>query len=584
MPTPVSKSRPPDEMSRLRRIRRYAVPRWMIEQATERRLAGDWQGACAAARVNVDFDLADVAAQHGQDIAAELEDDLHHLAPDLLRWHLPRVERGRTTITPTQTIVLRKPGENGLPQLYLTTPPWSVHGPQRLTLHFGSVQASDMWLETDWRYCAFWRDVVQDWTTSRHLWDVRHTSELRERSGGDAERTPFFNPDGTARPPHTPDDRPLTTPERTERITELHERGEVEAAFAAAGIELDTAPLELASWASVPKLDPLDVFGRMPLALTRLEPEMRRLAEARAGTANVKRFWIPHTQHSTILLEPGESSGLRVQLIDYEGDEPDDSTMLLPEAHWRRLPDLDLMRGGDTPAEHLHPLVRDALFPDHPSAGGPGGPPGPELPSPVRVRCGREWHEVASRDGVLDIPHSQDEVQREQALRAFGGANAGCFAVQEAWTSGRGRLPRALNDQRRELFSRALHGDTPGVLQLLDAGVDPHARNGRQRTLLHMLHLLDHEELLPRLLAAGLDINARDEEERTPLFVAVGDGGSAKLVQDLMTAGARIDVLCEIHDEELSLLRLLEIQMREDELEFLNERILTEHPELAEEE
>jgi hypothetical protein len=29
-----------------RRVRRYAVPRWMIEQATERRLAGDWRGAC----------------------------------------------------------------------------------------------------------------------------------------------------------------------------------------------------------------------------------------------------------------------------------------------------------------------------------------------------------------------------------------------------------------------------------------------------------------------------------------------------------------------------------------------------------
>ncbi|MEU6753470.1 hypothetical protein ABZ914_45215, partial [Spirillospora sp. NPDC046719] len=54
----------PDEASRLRRIRRYAVPRWMIERAAERRLAGDWRGACAAANVDVDFDLADVAREH----------------------------------------------------------------------------------------------------------------------------------------------------------------------------------------------------------------------------------------------------------------------------------------------------------------------------------------------------------------------------------------------------------------------------------------------------------------------------------------------------------------------------------------
>ncbi|WP_329521997.1 ankyrin repeat domain-containing protein [Spirillospora sp. NBC_01491] len=581
----MSKSRPPHEMSRLQRIRRYAVPRWMIEQATERRLAGDWQGACATARVKVNFDLADITALHGKEVTAELEDDLRHLAPDLLRWHLPRVGAGRTTITPTQTFVLRKPGEDGFPQLYVTTPPWSVHGPQRLTLHFGTATPAGRYsYETDWRYCAFWRGLMHDWTTSRYLWDVRHASELRDRSGGDHERAPFFDPDGTPRASRTPrplDDRPWTAPERTERIIELHERGEVEAAFSAAGIELDTTPLKL-KWARVDELDPLDALVRMPLALTRLEPEMRRQAEAEAGTVDdIKRFQIPHNQYSAILLEPGGPSGPRVRLI---GITPSFGIAVLPEACWRRLPDLDLMRGGDTPAEHLHPLVRDALFPDHPSAGGPGGPPGPELPSPVRVRCHGEWHEVTSRDGILDIPHTQDEKQREQALRAFGGDHAGCFAVQEAWRTGKGRLPRALNDQRRELFTRALHGDTPGVLQLLDAGVEPHARNRRQRTLLHMLHLLDHKELLPRLLAAGLDINARDEEQRTPLFVAVGDGGSATLIQDLLTAGARIDVLCEIHKEELSLLRLLKIHYREEELAFLHNRILTEHPELAEEE
>ncbi|WP_345150773.1 hypothetical protein [Nonomuraea rubra] len=64
-PRTPSRSYPPHEASRLRRIRQYAVPPWMVEQATERRLAGDWRGACAAANVEVTFDLAGIAGTHG---------------------------------------------------------------------------------------------------------------------------------------------------------------------------------------------------------------------------------------------------------------------------------------------------------------------------------------------------------------------------------------------------------------------------------------------------------------------------------------------------------------------------------------
>ncbi|HEY7277991.1 MAG TPA: hypothetical protein VH594_18625, partial [Trebonia sp.] len=66
------RSFPPDEASSWRRIRKYAVPRSMIEQATERRLAGDWPGACAAAHVDVDFDLPGVLRQHGRNTAARV--------------------------------------------------------------------------------------------------------------------------------------------------------------------------------------------------------------------------------------------------------------------------------------------------------------------------------------------------------------------------------------------------------------------------------------------------------------------------------------------------------------------------------
>ncbi len=114
-----------------------------------------------------------------------------------------------------------------------------------------------------------------------------------------------------------------------------------------------------------------------------------------------------------------------------------------------------------------------------------------------------------------------------------------------AWTTGRGRLPRELRLQRQRLFLHVQHGDTPAVRQLLDAGIDPHVRDGNRRGLLHLLSLVDHELLLPRLLAAGLDVHARDVDGRTPLHHAVAIGPSA-LVRALLAAGARADV-ADVH-------------------------------------
>ncbi|MFE3288783.1 ankyrin repeat domain-containing protein, partial [Streptomyces sp. NPDC059233] len=170
-----------------------------------------------------------------------------------------------------------------------------------------------------------------------------------------------------------------------------------------------------------------------------------------------------------------------------------------------------------------------------------------------------------------------EEQQRERAMRAFGGAVSGCFAVQQTWATGEGRLPRALQAQRRELFLRVQHGDTPGVTALLDAGVDPRIRDARGRGLLHSLHLLDHEVLLPRLLKAGLDLEARDTNRRTPLLSAVHWGGSADLVRALVAAGSRIDVTEEM---DLSLSQEIRRYKRKD-LAFLGERVDAEFPDIG---
>jgi hypothetical protein len=286
----------------------------------------------------------------------------------------------------------------------------------------------------------------------------------------------------------------------------------------------------------------------------------------------------PHRRFGKGLIHIGPAyDGLRLRL-----GTRDDARGLpsLPEACYRRLPDLDLLRFGDITPEQLHPLVSASLFPAR-TRQPTDGPPSPALLPlpPARVRCRGEWHEVRLRDGRLRIPHTDEEERRERAMRAFGGPVTGCFATAQAWAASTAWLPKALRAQRREFFSRVQHGDTAEVLRLLDAGIDPHVRGGGERTLLHLLHLLDHQVMLPRLLDAGLELEARDCEQRTPLHVAVGEGGSVALVRALLAAGARTDVA---DDRNRSLPFLIDYHKRKELLPLKNAIISSQYSDSAE--
>ncbi|MEY9992884.1 hypothetical protein ABIE67_004916 [Streptomyces sp. V4I8] len=125
----------PSGLSFWPRVREFAVPASMIETATARRLAGDWAGACSAAGVEVDLNLRSLARDHGRELAARVRDDLRHLAPDLLRWHMPRVAPDGL-LRPGLTLALAKYGregrEGGRP-VYLvvrTAPAWAAANPR----------------------------------------------------------------------------------------------------------------------------------------------------------------------------------------------------------------------------------------------------------------------------------------------------------------------------------------------------------------------------------------------------------------------------------------------------------------------
>ncbi|MFE2475929.1 ankyrin repeat domain-containing protein [Streptomyces sp. NPDC059389] len=562
----------PEDGPAWRRIRRHAVPGWMIERATAHRLAGDWRAACTAAAVDVRLDLSALAARHGAPVAEAVEEDLRHLAPDLVRWHLPRVLGGRTTIEPDVRVLLARYGAGADAPVLSVATGAMIDGPQRLRLHCAPVSPAELGRIHSG---AVNEPRVEDWTALRPLWDARHTAALRERHTGGADRLPFFRPDGTPVPPGelpTADPGEADPAGHAEWTALLHARGHHAEAYGAAGVERDlTAPEEVPRYGRT--ADPATVMGSSAIDLTRLAAEVRRLAAAGSGD----RFRLPVHWRGNLLVEPaGPGPGARLRARVAGWDELKDAPRL-PLFAWKRLPDLELVRTGRITPDELHPLVAAALFP---AAGPAAGPPGPAEARPVRVRCRGEWHQVRSQGGVLDLlPHSPEEQRRERAMRAFGGAIQGCFAVQQIWTTGEGRLPRALREERRELFLRAQHGDTPGVVALLDAGMDPRVRDARGRTLLHELHLLDHEVLLPRLLAAGLDLEARTKTGLTPLQLAVQFGGSAELVRAYLAAGSRIDVLDEA---DLSLAQVVRRYKRTD-LRFLRSRVEEEFPDIGSE-
>ncbi|MFI9813909.1 hypothetical protein [Saccharothrix variisporea] len=159
-------------------VRESAVPPPMIESATARRVVGDWAGACAAAHVDADLDLRTIHRLHGTQFARELRDDLRHLAPDLLRWHFPRIGPDGL-VRPAVTVSLARYGRLHL--VARTPPAWASAG-QRISLALWDPARPRDGVGGH-RHPHPDRRFRLD--LHRHLWDVRKAAELRERTTGD---------------------------------------------------------------------------------------------------------------------------------------------------------------------------------------------------------------------------------------------------------------------------------------------------------------------------------------------------------------------------------------------------------------
>ncbi|WP_238016219.1 hypothetical protein KZZ52_28720 [Dactylosporangium sp. AC04546] len=140
--------------------------------------------------------------------------------------------------------------------------------------------------------------------------------------------------------------------------------------------------------------------------------------------------------------------------------------------------------------------------------------------------------------GRDDLAGDGPAALRRLAWCLRGGPAAGCAVALDRWRTGGTPLPDELQRLHDELWQRVRHGDTTGVVRLLEAGFPPVPDHGGT-TLMHALDEVDHERVLPVLLRLGLDVNARTPSALTPLHFLLRRGRcSNALIEALVRAGA----------------------------------------------
>ncbi|MGW2488274.1 hypothetical protein ACWCV9_13795 [Streptomyces sp. NPDC001606] len=479
------------------RVREYAVPPSMIEAATGRREAGDWAGACAAARIDVDLDLRSVARVHGRELASLVRSDLRRLAPDLLRWHMPRVAPDGL-LRPGLTLTLaRYPGSGRAGPVHLvarTAPAWADGG-QRISLAlWDPAGASDGGHPRPRPHRRFRLDL------HRHLWDASRHLELRTRSGADGPAPPDLDPLGLA-PPGL---GCAVARWAAEAALLCHAEGRSDGAFTVRLGSRRRLVLELVPQG--PVCGVCRVSG--PVGSVAVVDRARgALSEDTEGRGAFRIGWsgrggpvepVPVVPGGCPSRHPGRPeptgatpaahplrtgpvvcrhcggpgrfatgapwAGLRAVTGPVPGGTA--GLPVLPDAAVRVAPDLELVRAGLLGADRLHPLVAAALAPGRPAPGTVRATDPADRAG--RVECRGATHRIGLVDGVLaPLDHDPDEIRREELLAAFGGPPLPCLRAVDAAH----RRPDCLPGVRERLA----HGDTTGALAVVEGLLGPGA-------------------------------------------------------------------------------------------------------------
>ncbi|MFH8936369.1 hypothetical protein [Streptomyces griseosporeus] len=459
MGTPETANEDYSRLSLWLRVRRYAVPPSVIETATARRRTGDWAGACAAAGIDVDLRLRSVAHTHGRDLAARIRADLRHLAPDLLRWHMPRIAPdGLLRPGLTVTLARYEPDGGGPPvHLVVRTPPAWADAGQRMSLAVWDGERAGSGA------CAGERGHPHPRPSRRfrldlhrHLWDARRAGELGVRAGGAPTDGPGADgvSGGGGRVP-----------------------GSVDRVSVGGRTGINWSSWD-GSWLPDASVDGLAVERWVDEALLVLRDRGRDAGPVLVRLGAGRR----------LVLDVGPD-GQFVDAVPWASYRGHSALPVLPDAAVRVLPDLELLRAGLLDAGDLHPLVAEALLPGHRAPGTrrePDAPGGPRI-----VDCRGARHRIGLVDGVLSaLDHTPEEIRREDLLVALGGPPLPCLqAIDDAH-----RRPDCLTGVRERLD----HGDLTGALAVVEGLLGPDAvlRGGALRDEL--------ETAAQRLVAYGL--------------------------------------------------------------------------------
>lgn len=387
----------------------------MIAAATRRRLSGDWRGACAAADVEVQLDLDAVLVRHGAHVTALLLNDLQVLAPDLLRWHLPRASHGAGRLLGGLVVPLARypdragnwrSGRGGALTLVAATPDYALAAGERIVLTTLEPR----------RAAAGARGSLQrlSFADQRMFWDS-------SCAGGLADL--------------------CATRRGAQQITGLQDAGHAVEAWTAAGFTL------VASSSVGPN-------RRLPGLPVNLPGLAGRVREALPGVA-------------TAAIRFGGGAIVLRGLDGFDGSSPISAELVppqvalplptVPDAVWMRPVDADLLRFELLRADELHPLVAAALAPE--TAGAvraapraatsltedwlyravPGAASFAATPdgAEVRVQCGPDLHRIVQRDRRWRAVDHQSVEARESLVTLLGGPMNPCSAAAHYLNTGR---------------------------------------------------------------------------------------------------------------------------------------------------
>ncbi|MFD5256690.1 hypothetical protein ACFWM5_28150 [Streptomyces bobili] len=467
------------------RVREFAVPPSMIETATARRLAGDWAGACAAAGFDVDIPLRSVARTHHPELAARIRADLRCLAPDLLRWHMPRIAPDGL-LRPGLTLTLARYDASGLDgvspvHLVARTPPAWADAGQRISLTLwdgsGADYGADAGRHPHPRPSRRFRLDLH-----RHLWDAGRAGELRVRSGADGPAAGHHPAVPTEAVPYGYScavGRWAAEAEILLRAEGLPAGPVLVRCGGRHRLVLDVRDDAAASgsgsgWGVVPESAGTAPAPPGPAEVSGSAPPLPGLSVA-ASSASV----LPESADSTAGLPLLPEVGDPTSALPLPPEVASSASALpvLPDAATWVPPDLELVRAGAIDVDRLHPLVASALVPGHVPAGPSALAEPAGQPRPVECRGAR--HRIGLVDGVLaPLDHAPDEIRREELLVALSGTPLPCLqAIDEAH-----RHPDCLTGVRERL----VHGDIAGALAVVEGLLGPGAllRDGALRDAL----------------------------------------------------------------------------------------------------